>query len=138
MNFNKMCIDVFHINFQPYTIGICCFSTNHAALRNKIKDWLALNQNNVSEWSDMSTRGLLFQWVGTMQIQYKADLIIISLKINLFSSWHSWKIAELTLNNNHSLTHSLKPPLIDILHIPDLILKLYVFVRIMSLTAGIL
>ena len=31
------------------------------------------------------------------------DLIIISLKINLFSSWYNWKIAELVLNNNHSL-----------------------------------
>jgi hypothetical protein len=28
---------------------------------------------------------------------------IISLKINLFSPWYSWKIAELALNNNHSL-----------------------------------
>ena len=33
----------------------------HAALRRKSKDWLAPNQNNVSEWSDMSIRGLLFQ-----------------------------------------------------------------------------
>jgi hypothetical protein len=35
-------------------IGICCFSAKHAALRSKSKDWLSLNQNNVSEWSDMS------------------------------------------------------------------------------------
>jgi hypothetical protein len=28
----------------------------------KGKDWSAQNQNNVFEWSDMSTRGLLFQW----------------------------------------------------------------------------
>jgi hypothetical protein len=35
--------------------------TPTAALRRKTKDWLARNQNNVSEWSDMSTRGLLFQ-----------------------------------------------------------------------------
>ena len=42
-------------------IGICGFSAKHAALRRKSKDWLARNQNNVSEWSDMSTRGLLFQ-----------------------------------------------------------------------------
>jgi aspartate oxidase len=27
----------------------------------KGKDWLARNQNNVSKWSNMSTRGLLFQ-----------------------------------------------------------------------------
>ena len=50
-----------------------------------------------------------FQWDSTIKIQlgvlikYKADLIIISLKINLFSPWYSWKIAELALNNNHSL-----------------------------------
>jgi hypothetical protein len=35
----------------------------------------------------------------------KADLIIISLKINLFSLWYSWKISELALNNNHSLDY---------------------------------
>jgi hypothetical protein len=32
-------------------------------------------------------------------------IIIISLKINLFFPRYSWKIAELVLNNNHSLTH---------------------------------
>ena len=32
-------------------------------------------------------------------VYYKADLIMISLKINLFSSW---TISELALNNNHS------------------------------------
>ena len=37
------------------------FSAKHAALRRKSKDWSARNQNNVSEWSDMSIRGLLFQ-----------------------------------------------------------------------------
>ena len=42
-------------------INICCFSAKHAALRRKSKDLLARNQNNVSEWSDMFTRGLLFQ-----------------------------------------------------------------------------
>ena len=31
--------------------------------------WLARNQNNVSEWSDISTRGLLFQWASTIKIQ---------------------------------------------------------------------
>jgi hypothetical protein len=46
---------------KDYKIGIYCFSTKHTALRRKIKDWLARNQNNVSEWSDMSSRGLLFQ-----------------------------------------------------------------------------
>ena len=54
--------------FQPrsgqtndYAIGVSCFSAKHAALRSRSKYWLARNQDNVSEWSDMSTRGLLFQ-----------------------------------------------------------------------------
>ena len=42
---------------KDYEIGIYCFSAKHAALR-KSADW---NQDNVSEWSDMSLRGLLFQ-----------------------------------------------------------------------------
>ena len=45
---------------KPYKIVICCFSAKHAALRRKTKDWLARNQDNVSEWGDMSIRLLLF------------------------------------------------------------------------------
>jgi len=46
---------------KDYTIDICCFSLKHAAVRRKSKDWMAWNQNNVSEWGNMSVRGLLFQ-----------------------------------------------------------------------------
>jgi hypothetical protein len=46
---------------KDYQIGIYHFSAKRAALRSNSKDWLAQNQNNVSEWSDMFTRGLLFQ-----------------------------------------------------------------------------
>ena len=42
-------------------IGICCFYSEHIALRKKDNDWLARNQDNVSEWGDMSIRGLLSQ-----------------------------------------------------------------------------
>jgi hypothetical protein len=42
-------------------IGICCFSAKHAAVRRKSKDRLARNQDNVSEWGNMSVHGLLFQ-----------------------------------------------------------------------------
>jgi hypothetical protein len=52
---------------REYKIGMCCFSAKHAALRSKSKDWLARNQNNVSKWSDMSTRGLSFQWASTLK-----------------------------------------------------------------------
>jgi hypothetical protein len=79
---------------KDYKIDVCCFSAKHTALRRKSKDWLARNQDHVSEWGDMSIRGLLFQWASTIKIQlsvlvwYKADLI--SLKIILFLPWYSW------------------------------------------------
>jgi hypothetical protein len=46
---------------KDYKVGICCFFAKYAALRRKSKDWLARNQDNVSEWGNMSVRGLLFQ-----------------------------------------------------------------------------
>jgi hypothetical protein len=46
---------------KDYKIGICCFSAKHAALGRKSKDLLARDQDNVSEWGDMSIPGLLFQ-----------------------------------------------------------------------------
>ena len=49
------------IQTKDYTIGICCFFFKHAALNRKSKDLLVRNQDNVSEWNDMSIRGLLFQ-----------------------------------------------------------------------------
>ena len=42
-------------------IGICSFPTKYTPFRSKSKDWLARNLDNVSEWKDMSTRGLLFE-----------------------------------------------------------------------------
>ena len=42
-----------------YNIGICCFSAKHA-LRRKSKDWLARNQDIVSEWGNMSRA--VFRW----------------------------------------------------------------------------
>ena len=46
---------------KDYQIGICCFSAKHAALRRNSTDWLVRNKANMSEWGDMSIRGLLFQ-----------------------------------------------------------------------------
>ena len=43
---------------NDYEIGICCFSAKHVVLRRKNKDWLARNQDNVSEWGNMSIRRL--------------------------------------------------------------------------------
>ena len=46
---------------KDYAIGICCSSAKHAELRRKSKHRLSRNQDNVSEWVDMSICGLLFQ-----------------------------------------------------------------------------
>jgi hypothetical protein len=117
---------------KDYKIGIYCFSAKHTALSRKSKDLMARNQENVSEWGDMSIRWMLFQWASTLKIQLsvliwnKADLFIISLKIKLFSPWHSWKIAELSLNNNHSIINTTKMSklLWDDLHTHELIKKI--------------
>ena len=50
------------LDSKDYNIAICSFSTKHAALRRKSKDWLARNPDNVS---DISMRGLLIQWANT-------------------------------------------------------------------------
>ena len=41
---------------KDYENGICCFSAKHKAIRRKSKDWLARNQDNVSEWGEISLR----------------------------------------------------------------------------------
>ena len=58
---------VVHRGFEPrsgqtkdYKISICSFSTKHATLRRKSKDWLVRNQGNVSECGDVSIHELLF------------------------------------------------------------------------------
>ena len=47
---------------KDHKIDISCFSAKHTALRRK-------NQDNVSEWSDMSIYGLMFQLASTIRIQ---------------------------------------------------------------------
>jgi hypothetical protein len=75
---------------KNYKIGICCFSAKHAALRRKSKDGLAQNQD-VSEWCDMSIHGLLFQWASTIKIL----ICILKLKLNL--TWLSDNKLQLLL-----------------------------------------
>jgi len=59
---------------NDYKIGVCCFSAKQTTLSGKSKDWLTRNQEKVSEWSDMSTRGLLLQWATTIQIQLRVSI----------------------------------------------------------------
>jgi hypothetical protein len=42
-------------------IGICCFFAKNTTFRSKSKNWLARNQDNVSEWEAMFIRGMLLQ-----------------------------------------------------------------------------
>ena len=49
------------VRAKYYKIVICSFSNKHTALRRKSKYFLLRNQDNVSEWKNMSIRGLLFQ-----------------------------------------------------------------------------
>jgi hypothetical protein len=51
------------------TIGTCCLSAEYAALKNKNKNWLAMNRDNASEWDDMTIYGLLFRWASILQNQ---------------------------------------------------------------------
>jgi hypothetical protein len=46
---------------KDYKIGIYCYSAKDAALKRKDKDWLVRDNDNLSKWGDLSTRGLLFQ-----------------------------------------------------------------------------
>ena len=61
--------------------------------------WFTMNQENVSEWSDISTCRLcqsisaLKKIQLSMLVSYKAD--IISLKCNFYYPWLSWQIAHL-------------------------------------------
>ena len=83
-------------------IGICCFFANHTALRRKSKDWLARNQDNVSECQ---------QTVISMSQHYKNP----TKRVGLVQSEPHYHLIENQLIlamiqpkncNNHSLTHS--------------------------------
>ena len=91
---------------RDYKIGICRFYAKHEVLRGKTS-WLGIRIMCTSgatyQSADCSASTIKPQL--SVLVYYKADLIIISLKINLFSPWYSWIIAKLALSNNHSLTH---------------------------------
>jgi hypothetical protein len=72
---------------KDYNIGICCFSAKHTALRRKNEDWLVRNRDNVSEWGDMSIRGLLFHRASAIKIQLFTKCVgldLISISLNTY------------------------------------------------------
>jgi hypothetical protein len=60
----------------------CCFFAKHAALRRKSKDWLARNQNNVSEWSDIFTRCLLLPHFAKGNVSYYHHLALVVRRLS--------------------------------------------------------
>ena len=81
---------------KHYKIGICCFLARHATFRRKSKDWLDRNKDTVSDWAKCISTDCCFSEPSTIKIQ-------ISIENDLDIKC-SWRIAELVLNNNHSLT----------------------------------
>ena len=59
---------------KDYQLVFVAYNAKHAELRRKSKDWLARDQDNVSEWSDMYIRGLLFPLANTMQKSKRVGL----------------------------------------------------------------
>jgi hypothetical protein len=74
---------------KEYKIDICCFSAKNAALRRKSKDWLARNQNNVSEWRDISTQWLLLAHLAKGNVSFYHHSVVcrpLTIHILIFSS----------------------------------------------------
>ena len=61
-----------------------------------------------SEWSDMSTNRLLFQWASTVQFCLESRHHHHLIECYLFSLLYIRIIAHLAWNKNHSFTHSLE------------------------------
>ena len=74
-------------------------------LRSKSKDWLTRNQD-VSKWSDVSNRRLLFQWASTIKIQLTALVwyyVWVPLYDHNYSEFHAdlWYAGQ-TIGNWYS------------------------------------
>ena len=74
---------------KDYKIGIFCFSVKYAALRRKSKDWLALNQYNVSKWDDnfyfdtMSINIIVYSMIIFIKVYFHSKItkLFVTLKI---------------------------------------------------------
>ena len=64
---------------------------------------LPRNQNNVSDWSDMSTRGLLFQWASTKKNPTQCNRTLPSSHWKL--TWTRHNIVEKFLNWRKTTTN---------------------------------
>ena len=72
--------------------SISCFSAQHAVLRRKSKDWLAQNQGNVSEWSDMSIHIMWFRMYLMFVCMHASHSFIDRFSPNLYKTISSFKV----------------------------------------------
>ena len=69
---------------KPKTVILVLFASLHTQLRRKSKDWLAGNQVNVSEWSDMSPMEcFFFSELALFKIQLGAVMVVIVWLLDL-------------------------------------------------------
>ena len=87
-----------------YKIGICCFSAKYTVLKSKSKDSFAWIQDNVCEWSDMSTCRLLFQSDSTTKVSSRSSKLASSLSHGVLLVLVMIWLKNCPLNNNHLLT----------------------------------
>jgi hypothetical protein len=110
-----------HGRVKPKTIKCCCFSAKHATLRKKSKDGLAWNQDNVSEWGDMSIRGLLFQWPLYLSRQHYRRIVSSGEDSNrrILPKFNNHNNIGLTILSNKSNKH----PIVILYNFPLLIIS---------------
>jgi hypothetical protein len=79
---------------KDYKIGISCFSTKNTALWRKSKDWLIRNQDNVSEWGDMSIADCCFSDIPVNPPPFRRSLprksLISRMGISFKHLYHSY------------------------------------------------
>ena len=106
---NLLCCELLHF-FQQFT-SARYVRLSLQKIRTLNADLMTLRRNFESKFIDPSVTERVSITVWSADSSQSSvsipNVIIISLKINLFSPWYSWKIAELALNNNHSLYHAL-------------------------------
>jgi hypothetical protein len=100
---------------KDYKIGMCCFSTKHATLRRKSKDWLTWNQDNVFrrverqvypltvvQWSS-TIKSNSACWSSTKRTSSSSHRKLTCSRHDIAAKLLNWREAKIT----HSLTHSL-------------------------------
>jgi hypothetical protein len=60
---------------KDYAIGTSCISNKHAGLSSKRKYWLAQDQDNVSEWSDIPMRDCYFSEPSLKKRTKRVDIV---------------------------------------------------------------